>query len=91
MVPTFSNVPNRTRVHEQRYLPLHFFIKRKGNELYIIAVYFDDLNILGTPKSCNKLADILDAEFEMKHLGPTSMCIGIKLAHSTGGVLMHHL
>jgi len=65
------------------------FIKRTGGELASIAVNVDDLSIIGTTKACAKAAGILDKEFEKKNLGQTALCIGIQLAHVSGGVLMH--
>lgn len=65
------------------------FIKRVGNELCIIAVYVDDLNLIGTPISVQHASSLLDREFEMKDLGVTSLCIGIQLEHVSGGLLMH--
>ena len=37
----------------------------------IIAVYVDDLNIIGTPEELQKAANFLKLEFEMKDLGRT--------------------
>jgi hypothetical protein len=65
------------------------FIKREGKELAIIAVYVDDLNIIGTTKACEDAENVLCQEFEMKKLGHTSLCIGIQLAYFPGGVLVH--
>lgn len=65
------------------------FIRRIGSDLCIIAVYVDDLNLIGTPTAVSHASIILDNEFEMKDLGPTSLCIGIQLSQVPGGVLMH--
>ena len=45
------------------------FIKKTENGLAIIAVYVDDLNLIGTPEELIKIANYLKNEFEMKDLG----------------------
>ncbi|GJW23274.1 retrovirus-related pol polyprotein from transposon TNT 1-94 [Tanacetum coccineum] len=50
------------------------FIKRSGSEYVIIAVYVDDLNIIGTPGELPKAIECLKGEFEMKDLGKTKFC-----------------
>ena len=45
------------------------FIKRSGSEFVIIAVYVDDLNIIGTRKELLEAVECLKKEFEMKDLG----------------------
>ena len=47
------------------------FIKRLGSEFVIIAVYVDDLNIIGTRKELLEVVECLKKEFEMKHLDKT--------------------
>ena len=44
------------------------FMKRSGNEYVIIAVYVDDINIIGTPEELSKAVQCLKKEFEMKDL-----------------------
>lgn len=41
----------------------------------ILAVYVDDLNILGTPELCRHAHNILTKQFDMKFLGPTVFCL----------------
>ena len=47
------------------------FIKRSESGFSIVAVYVDDLNLVGTPKELTKAANYLKNEFEMKDLGKT--------------------
>lgn len=53
------------------------FIKKSRSEFVIIAVYVDDLNIIGTPKKLQKVVDYLKEEFEMKNLGKIKFCLGL--------------
>jgi hypothetical protein len=48
------------------------FIKRTDKELVIVAVYVDDLNIVGTANAISEIVSQLKGEFEMKDLGETS-------------------
>ena len=52
------------------------FIKKSEIGFSIIAVYVDDLNLVGTPKELTKTAEYLKKEFEMKDLGKIKFCIG---------------
>ena len=42
------------------------FIKKVATGFAIIAVYVDDLNLIGTPEELIKTIDYLKKEFEMK-------------------------
>ena len=53
------------------------FIKRSGSEFVIIAVYVDDLNIIGTTNELSEAVVNLKKEFEMKNLGKTKLCLGL--------------
>ncbi|KAL0343769.1 UNVERIFIED_CONTAM: Retrovirus-related Pol polyprotein from transposon RE1 [Sesamum angustifolium] len=54
------------------------FIKRTESGFVIIAVYVDDLNIIGSPEEIRQAADYLKSEFEMKDLGTTKYCLGLQ-------------
>ena len=43
----------------------------------IIAIYVDDLNLIGSPKEIKKIDVSLTNEFEMKDLGQTKFCLGL--------------
>ena len=45
-----------------------FFIKKTTSEFAIVAVYVDDLNLIGTLEELIKIATYLKYEFEMKDL-----------------------
>ena len=65
------------------------FIKRFEKGYVIIAVYVDDLNIIGTPEEISITMDYLKKEFEMKDLGKTRFCLGLQIEHLKNGILVH--
>lgn len=65
------------------------FIKRTENGFAIIAVYVDDLNLVGTPEELTKTAAYLTKEFEMKNLGKTKFCLGLQIEHLPNGIFIH--
>ena len=65
------------------------FIKKVATEFAIIAVYVDDLNLIGTPEELIKTIDYLKKEFEMKDLSKTKYCLGLQIEHCSDGVLIH--
>ena len=67
----------------------YVFIKKTKNGLAIIAVYVDDLSLIGTPEELIKTANYLKKEFEMKDLGKTRYCLGLQIEYCLNGVLIH--
>ncbi|GKA23918.1 disease resistance CC-NBS-LRR class family protein [Tanacetum coccineum] len=65
------------------------FIKKTTSGFVIIAVYVDDLNIIGTSKEINEVIVHLKKEFEMKDLGKTKYCLGLQIEHMPNGILVH--
>jgi hypothetical protein len=65
------------------------FIKGSGSEFAIIAVYVDDINIIGTPEELPKAINCLKKEFEMKDLGKTKFCLGLQIEHVKNGIFVH--
>jgi hypothetical protein len=57
--------------------------------LSCIAVYVDDLNLVGTPKELTKTATYLKNEFKMKDIGKTKFCLGLQIEHVPNGILVH--
>ena len=53
------------------------FIKKTENGFAIIAVYVDDLNLIGTLEELIKTTNYLRKEFEMKDHGKTRYCFGL--------------
>ena len=64
-------------------------IKKSETGFAIIAVYVDDLNLVGTPEELKTTAKYLKKEFEMKDLGKTKFCIGLLIEHFPNRVLVH--
>ena len=65
------------------------FIKKVATGFTIIAIYVDDLNLIGTPEGLIKTIDYLKKEFEMKDLGKTKYCLILQIEHCSDGVLIH--
>ena len=53
------------------------FIRAKDTGFVIIAVYVDDLNLIGSPKEITDMSINLTKEFEMKDLGQTKFYLGL--------------
>ena len=65
------------------------FIKKLLNGFVIIAVYVDDMNIIGTPKELDEARSCLTKEFEMKDLGQIKYYLGLQIEHLPKGVFLH--
>ena len=65
------------------------FIKKSETGFAIVAVYVDDINLIGTPKELAKTAEYLKKEFEVKDLGKTKLCHGLQLEHKANGIIVH--
>ena len=64
------------------------FIKKSNVGLGIISVYVNDLNIIKTARDIEEAMAYLKAEFEMKDLGKTKLCLGLQLEHLPEGVFV---
>ena len=62
------------------------FIKKSEIGFVIIAVYVDDLNLVGTPEELTRTTNYLKNEFEMKDLGKTKFCFVLQIEHFPNGV-----
>ena len=65
------------------------FIKKTSSGFAIVAVYVDDMNIIGTLDEIRETASYLKSEFEMKDLGKNRFCLGLELEHRVCGILIH--
>ena len=65
------------------------FIKKSKIRFAIIAVYVDDLNLIGTPEELTRRANYLKREFKMKDLGITKFCLALQIEHFPTGILVH--
>ena len=64
-------------------------IKKTTPEFIIIAVYLNDLNIIGTHKEALEAMMYLKNGFEMKDLGETKYSIDLQIEHFQSGILLH--
>ena len=60
----------------------YVFIRKTISSFAIIAVYVDDLNIIGTTKEIKEAREYLKKEFEMKDLGKTRFCHGLQIEYT---------
>ncbi|KAM2349142.1 hypothetical protein ACFX1X_012683 [Malus domestica] len=67
----------------------YVFIKKSNTGFTIVALYVDDMNLVGTPEELNKTAEYLKSEFEMKDLGKTNYCLGLQIKHCANGILVY--
>ena len=65
------------------------FIKKSKIVFAIIAVYVNDMNLIETPEELSKTIEYLKKEFEVKDLGKTKLCLGLKLAHKANEIIVH--
>ena len=65
------------------------FIKQSKFGIAIVAVYVDDLNLIGTLEELQMTVECLKNEFEMKDLGKTKYCLGLQTKHKPNGIFIH--
>ena len=75
--------------YKNNIISLCVFIKISNLGFTIIAVYVDDLNIIGSPEEIENTAKLLKNEFEMKDLGVTKFCLGLQIEHLNNGIFIH--
>jgi hypothetical protein len=74
--------------HDQTLSSL--FTLNDRTDFVIIAIYVDDLNLIGTLDTCSRVMSLLTTQFEMKLLGNTTICLGLKVAHLLDGSIFLH-
>ena len=65
------------------------FIKKSETGFAVIAIYVDDLNLLGTSEELTRTTKYLKNEFEMKNLGKTKFCLGLQIEYFPTRGLVH--
>jgi uncharacterized protein related to proFAR isomerase len=68
---------------------MYIFIKPSISSFTIIAVYVDDLNIIGSPEEIEKTIKLLNNKFEMKDLGVIKLCLGLQIEHLHNVIFVH--
>ena len=59
--------------------PCVFIKKKLESRFAIVAVYVDDLNLVGTPEELTKTPNCLKNEFEIKDLGKKNFFLGLQI------------
>ena len=65
------------------------FIKKSEIRFAIIAIYGDNMNLIGTLEELSKIVEYLKKEFEVKDLGKTKLCLGLELEHKANRIIVH--
>ena len=65
------------------------FIRTSHFGFAIVAVYVDDMNLIGSLAELEKIVVHLKSEFEMKDLGKTRYCLGLEIEHCSDEILGH--
>ena len=65
------------------------FIKKSETGFSFVAVYVNDINLIGTPEELAKTVEYFKKEFEVKDLGKTKLCLGLQLEHKANGIIVH--
>ncbi|KAM1197194.1 hypothetical protein ACFX2I_008821 [Malus domestica] len=63
------------------------FIKKSHSRFTIVAIYVDDINLIGTLAELEKIAIHLKSEFE--DIGKTRYCLSLKIDHCSDEILGH--
>ena len=66
------------------------FAYKKGADFFILAVYVDDINLIGTRTTCQYVVQRLQFHFDMKFLGKTSLCLRLQISHLGNGAMLLH-
>lgn len=66
------------------------FVLRRDIGYVILAVYVDDINLVGTHNLCVEVEKLLTSQFEMKLLGRTTFCLGLQVHHLPDGSILLH-
>ena len=69
--------------YENNLIWLCVFVKKFANRYAIVAVYVDDINLIGSPEKLEQTASYLKKEFEVKDLGEQKFCLILQLERNT--------
>ena len=68
---------------------LAYLLKKKSLGFTIVAIYVDNMNIIGALDELRETAEYLKSKFEMKNLGKTLFCLGLELEYHDNVILIH--
>ena len=66
-----------------------FLLKKSEIRFVIVAVYVDDLNLIGTPEKISKTDSYLKNELEMNDLGKTKFYRSLQIEYFPIGILLY--
>ena len=66
------------------------FVYKQGPDFVILAIYVDDINLMGTPAACHYVITHMQSRFDMKLLGRTSLYLGLQISHLSDGSMFFH-
>ncbi|GJZ30918.1 disease resistance CC-NBS-LRR class family protein [Tanacetum coccineum] len=89
ILESLSSKPKEIKGYKNNLICPCVFNKKTTSGFVIIAVYVDDLNIIGTNKEINEVVMHLKEELEMKDLGKIKCCLGLQIEHVPNGILVH--
>lgn len=55
----------------------------------MVAIYVDDMNLIGTLEELSKTAKYLKKVFKVKDLRKTKLCLSLELEHKANGIVFH--
>ena len=67
----------------------YVFIKKFEIRFAMIAIYVDDINLIGTLKELSKTVKYLKNKFDVKDLGKTKLFFGLEFEHKGIKILVH--
>ena len=65
------------------------FIKKFLTGFAPVAVYVNDIDLIGAPEELEKTADYVNKEFEMKDFEKIKFCLGLQIERNSSGILVH--
>jgi hypothetical protein len=65
------------------------FIKKSGYIFVMLAIYVDDINLIGTREKLQKTRDSLHREFEIKDFGSAKFCLCLQIEHLEDDNFIH--
>jgi hypothetical protein len=65
------------------------FVKRRGDDVVLIAIYVDDVIMIGTRHAIEVAACALKVKFKIRDFGRLDFCLGVQVTHLKDGVILH--
>ena len=68
----------------------YIFVYKQRLDFVILAVYVDDINLMGTLSACHYAVTHLQSRFDMKLLSCTSLCLRLQISHLSDSSMFLH-